>query len=481
MTTDVTPLDLSAIRAEIAKRREAEVAEEQAVAQERYRYVRPFSTAADGLIEFVQNPEGRFCLGLRDIDAKTRGFGRGELVYVTGRAHSGKTQVVMNAIANNPQSRIIMFTPDEVSELILSKLVAIRHGINSEEMERLIKAGDQEVIGLVRQTAEKDFRHLIVIDESLTMEQMEEAVREAEHYWGARTDAAIIDFLELIPGGDGDAVGVASKSQALKRWTKHIDAPVICLHQASRSSGDRGKSAGMNAMRYGGECLHPDTLLDMADGTRRRAADIAAGDVVVAWGPHDGPTHRAVAGVWDNGVQPIYTVTTHRGRKVKVTGNHPFLTRRGWVRADELTTEDHVRVALRHTHKDGGSFAYGYFVGWDLVASVEVGEPEPTLAVEVEVDHTFITEGIVTHNTEAIFVLEVFRKREDQDLDAWDRQQHENTVTVSVVKNKRPPCKTGETDLFMDPQTGVIRPLQPSDQIQISDQLGRALTANEGS
>src|SRR5690606_35290033 len=119
----------------------------------------------------------------------------GELVYITGRAHSGKTQVVMNAIANNPQAHVLMFTPDEVSELILSKLVAIRHGLNGEEIEARIKARDPEVVALVRQTAERDFRNFIVIDNSLTMGQMTTALEEARDYWGCNADAVIIDFL----------------------------------------------------------------------------------------------------------------------------------------------------------------------------------------------------------------------------------------------------------------------------------------------
>lgn len=283
----------------------------------RYKYVRPFSTAADGLIEYAQNPEGRFLLGLHDIDVMTRGFGRGELVYITGRAHSGKTQVVLNGVNANPDKRILYFTPDEVSELVLSKLVGIRHGLDAEVVEQRIKSGDDYTIDLVRRTATKDFPNFIVIDESISLSQMHEAVKEAEDYWGDKVDAVMIDFLELIPGEEG-VEGVTAKSQALKRWGKEIDAPVLCLHQASRSSGSRGQSAGMNAMRYGGE-------------------------------------------------------------------------------------------------------------------------------------------------TEATFVMEVFRKREDESLDAWERDRHQNTVSINLDKNKRPPCKKGVRDFYLDPQNGLVRPLTAAD------------------
>lgn len=296
----------------------------------RYRWIRPLTEAADGLIEYAQNPEGRFLLGLHDVDVMTRGFGRGELVYVTGRAHSGKTQVVLNAINANPDKRILYFTPDEASELVLSKLVGIRHGVDAETLEQRIKGGDQYSIELVRKTATRDFPYLFVIDESLTLGQMHEALKEAEDYWGQRVDAIVVDFLELIPGDAEGDVGVVAKSQALKRWSKEVDAPVICLHQGKRSGGTRGQAQGMDGMRYGGD-------------------------------------------------------------------------------------------------------------------------------------------------TEATFVLEVFRKRDDESLDAWDRDRHANTVTINVAKNKRPPCKKGERDLFMDPNNGLVRPLTGADQVMAGGSTTNAM------
>jgi hypothetical protein len=129
----------------------------------------------------------------------------------------------------------------------------------------------------------------------------------------------VFDYLELLPGDDGSD-GVVAKAQAVKRWTKNANVPVICLHQASRSSGARGQAAGLNAMRYGGE-------------------------------------------------------------------------------------------------------------------------------------------------SEAIFVIEAFRKREDESMDDFDRRRHANTLSINLAKNKRPPSKVGMFDVFMDPATGAVRSLQPDDMV----------------
>lgn len=296
-----------------------------------FKHIRPFADAADGLIDYLTNPESRFMLGYRDLDAMIRGFGRGELAYITGRAHSGKTQLLVQSIANNPDKRVLFFTPDEVAELILTKLVSISYGLNAEDVEAAIRGGDTETSAMVRRVANEEFSNLLVIDDSLSFGDMVDAVNEAEDFWQAPADAIIIDFLELLPG-EGEHSGVITKSQTLKRWTKTVDAPVICLHQASRSSGSRGQGAGMDAMRYGGE-------------------------------------------------------------------------------------------------------------------------------------------------TEAMYVIEVFRKREDTSMDGWDRERHANTLTASVVKNKRPPCKTGEVDLYIHPDTGQVRNLREGDmdvQTYNGNLLGRA-------
>src|SRR5437764_372735 len=42
----------------------------------------------------------------------------------------------------------------------------------------------------------------------------------------------------------------------------------------------------------------------------------------------------------ENGVQPCYRLTTHLGREIEVTLNHPFLTLDGWKPLSELSAGD---------------------------------------------------------------------------------------------------------------------------------------------
>lgn len=328
--SDFVPiLSIEEVRKKIAERTN-QIHEQDAVsAATRYKHIRTFGEAAEALIEVTQNTEGRLMLGIPELDVLTRGFGRGELIFVTGRAHSGKTQVVLNMINANNAKNILFFTPDEVAPLVLSKLAAMHYGISAEIIEARIKAGDTATVEMVRRAANHDFRNLIVIDDSLTLNQCAQALAEAQDWWGGPADLVVFDYLELIPGDLEGGEGVVAKAQALKRWTKQSGAPVVCLHQSSRSSAPRGQSAGMNSGKFGTE-------------------------------------------------------------------------------------------------------------------------------------------------QEAIMLLEVYRKRENESLDEFERARHSNTLTTRLVKNKRPPSKVGEVDLFIDPSTGAIRTLRDEDMVVVGTPMTTA-------
>jgi len=314
--TVATIKDQAEIQQAIAAR-QAEIAEGQAEQMRSYRYIRPLLDAADNYIEFVQNPLGRYMLGLHDIDVMTRGFAKGELALFTGRTHEGKTQVVLNAIVNNPDKRTLFFSLDEPTELVLTKLVAVKHNIPAEELEARIKAKDPSLMERVRRAATHDFRNLIVVDEPITLENMRVAHDEATTYWGSPPDVAAFDYLELFPGDGGDK-GVEAKSQGVKRWIKEAEVVGLVIHQAKVTAGERGQSSGFAAARYAG-------------------------------------------------------------------------------------------------------------------------------------------------NNEAIFGLEVYRKRDDESRAQQERDLLRNTISINLYKNKRPPNRTGTADFYLKPSTGWIRELRHED------------------
>ncbi|TMG17549.1 MAG: hypothetical protein E6I01_03520 [Chloroflexi bacterium] len=89
----------------------------------------------------------------------------------------------------------------------------------------------------------------------------------------------------------------------------------------------------------------------------------------------NGPASRRLwelrnIGAWvDSGVQPCFAVTTQTGRRVEVTGHHPFLTVSGWQPLHDLIKGDAIavprRLAIFGQEKIPAKLArlLGYFIG----------------------------------------------------------------------------------------------------------------------
>lgn len=138
----------------------------------------------------------------------------------------------------------------------------------------------------------------------------------------------------------------------------HVDA--ICDHiqwqleERARAVADRGYMPACPDLlinmppRALKPCYENGMVITKARGLIR-LADVQVGDMILT---HQGRFRRVTA-VHRQGVLPLWEITTGRGRVVKVAGDHPMLTQRGWVRADEVTTRD--VLAEVHAVEPGGA------------------------------------------------------------------------------------------------------------------------------
>ncbi len=103
---------------------------------------------------------------------------------------------------------------------------------------------------------------------------------------------------------------------------------------------------GVMAPEKRGKCICAGSTLLLGDGRVKKIEDIVK----------DGNTNiltltddlKIVKGTishhYDNGIKPVYKVTTKTGREVSTTLNHPYLTIHGWKDLSELSEGDHIAV-----------------------------------------------------------------------------------------------------------------------------------------
>ena len=118
--------------------------------ESQYKFFRPTSDAVERWVEYAKGSHDCFYLGLSDIDKKMRGVWPSDVLVVTGRAHSGKSAVILSAMARNlledPDFHGVIYTPDEPEILVVSKLYALLYQRNLAEVEEALRTEDEIVL-----------------------------------------------------------------------------------------------------------------------------------------------------------------------------------------------------------------------------------------------------------------------------------------------------------------------------------------------
>lgn len=145
-------------------------------------------------------------------------------------------------------------------------------------------------------------------------------------------------------------------------WGVHLDGMCAALEAVARG---RLRRLVINIPpRNSKPVWEEETVLERVRG-RIRLSEVEVGDHVLT---HRGRFRRVLA-VHEQGELPLYNVQTHCNRSLSTAADHPFLTTRGWVRADQLSIGD-VLAAVQPTEASGTSTMVdeearllGYIVG----------------------------------------------------------------------------------------------------------------------
>ena len=177
--------------------------------------------------------------GYPDIDKKTAGFQKGDLIILGARPAMGKTTLAQNLaynIADINKKGVLFFSLEMSKNQIIDRMISPISGVDSWKIrngnisdEDFSKIGD--ALGVMSEVP-------IYIDDTggMTTLEIRNKARRAMH--DHDLGIVIIDYLSLIKGSDyyrGNRVQeVTEISRDLKMLAREMDIPVIALAQLNR-------------------------------------------------------------------------------------------------------------------------------------------------------------------------------------------------------------------------------------------------------
>ena len=183
--------------------------------------------------------------GFRDLDAKTAGLQKSDLILIAARPAMGKTAFVLNIaeyVALHSNSTIALFSLEMSKEQLVKRMLAMNSMVDSQK----IRAGDLEdddwdkLVGSVRKIGNSN----LVIDDTsgITASELRSKCRKLKIEQGL--DLVIIDYLQLMTGAgkrksDSRQQEISDISRSLKVMARELNVPVIALSQLSRAVESR--------------------------------------------------------------------------------------------------------------------------------------------------------------------------------------------------------------------------------------------------
>lgn len=200
--------------------------------------------------------------GFKDLDDKTAGLQKSDLVIVAGRPSMGKTTFAMNLVesAFMNEAPAIVFSMEMPSEAIVMRLLASLGRIDSGRM----RTGDLEPQDWDRlSTAVRLMQGKpLYIDDTpaLTPTDMRARARRVDRQcrqkYGKGVSLVMVDYLQLMRvagGGENRTNEISEISRSLKALAKELNCPVVALSQLNRSLEQRpNKRPVMSDLRESG-------------------------------------------------------------------------------------------------------------------------------------------------------------------------------------------------------------------------------------
>ena len=175
----------------------------------------------------------------RDLDSKTAGFQKGDLIIVAARPSMGKTALALNLAMNSAEITpgcVAIFSLEMPAEQVATRILAANSGVEIQKL-RTGQLNDEDW-SKVNEATQRLKQMNFFIDDT-------PGIKVSEMYAKARKLAQdeglymiVVDYIQLIQAtgkSDSRQQEVSEISRRLKAMARELNVPLIALSQLSRS------------------------------------------------------------------------------------------------------------------------------------------------------------------------------------------------------------------------------------------------------
>lgn len=313
-------------------------------------------------LDTLRNTKGELIgvpTGYHELDDMLLGLQGGQMVVVGARPAMGKTALTLSMAANVAQQtqKPVLFFSLEMSRMeVVDRLVAGYARIPLRNVRSADMSPDEWKRYDAVHSAIESVPLFVVDEPGVDLARIRMEVRKLRQMEG-ELGLVVIDYLQLMtPGGVGGGrksreQEVSEMSRGIKLTAKEFNVPILSLSQLSRNLEQRADKRPILADLRESGCLTEDTLILRADTNE----EVSLGELfrnqienIPVWSISEDYklTPANMTKVFYSGEKDIYELRLRSGRKVKASGNHPFMTVEGWKPLDDLIVTDHVAVPL---------------------------------------------------------------------------------------------------------------------------------------
>ncbi len=187
--------------------------------------------------------------GFRNLNDRTSGFGKGDLVIVAARPAMGKTALVLNmalrAVERN--EGVAFFSLEMPAEQLMLRMLSAKTSIPLQAL-RVGDLRDEQWTQLSAAVDEMSRRKLFVDDGGYaTIHHVRSKLRKLKSRH-PEISMAIIDYLQLMSGEggrEGRQQEISEISRGLKQLARELQMPIIALSQLNRGVESRDNKRPM--------------------------------------------------------------------------------------------------------------------------------------------------------------------------------------------------------------------------------------------